>query len=276
MMEMLSGTLRAKQSDCAPVAGKSTPDRLGLGGGSPSAYHKIVQDGVVIERLPVELFVEARARDGWSRPLRVAAKAEWTRGKANTRFVAASPAPGRIGPRPLYEKLYHQRREIENRIKECRLDLFADPTSSHDPRAIQPARGSPPWPCAAPRPAPRRTRPHPARHRHLRHDPPQAVRDRRLDRNRRTAGQNRYGPHPSLAGRARHRPHPIIHRRAAAPLRIPFNNTGVVPRRLSRQPAGAAPCAENITPTHHKPDRRHSPSPSASDPQPSTGIRHTD
>ena len=285
VMGVLSGKLRAKRSDCAAVAGKSTLNRLELGGGSPSAYHKIVHDGALIERLPVALFVEAqgrspgrivldldatddplhggqegrffhgyydcycylplyvfcgrhllasklrrsnadaaagaveevarivsqlrepwpeveivlrgdagfareplmawceangveylfglarnarlagaveaemaqararsegggkphrrfkdflwRTRDGWSRPRRVVAKAEWTHGKANPRFVVTSLAPERIRARALYEKLYCHRGEMENRIKECQLDLFADRTSSHTLRANQ-------------------------------------------------------------------------------------------------------------------------------------------
>ena len=39
--------------------------------------------------------------------------------------------------RPLYEKRYRARGEMENRIKECQLDLFADRTSSHTMRANQ-------------------------------------------------------------------------------------------------------------------------------------------
>jgi hypothetical protein len=35
----------------------------------------------------------------------------------------------------LYEKVYCARGEMENRIKECQLDLFADRTSSHTLRA---------------------------------------------------------------------------------------------------------------------------------------------
>ena len=38
---------------------------------------------------------------------------------------------------PLYEDLYCARGEMENRIKECQLDLFADRTSSATMRANQ-------------------------------------------------------------------------------------------------------------------------------------------
>jgi Transposase DDE domain group 1 len=42
------------------------------------------------------------------------------------------------GPRgATYEKLYCARGEMENRIKECQLDLYADRTSAHTMRANQ-------------------------------------------------------------------------------------------------------------------------------------------
>ena len=40
-------------------------------------------------------------------------------------------------PKPLYEQLYCARGEMENRIKECQLDLFADRTSTRTMRANQ-------------------------------------------------------------------------------------------------------------------------------------------
>ena len=39
--------------------------------------------------------------------------------------------------RHLYEKVYCARGEMENRIKECQLDLYADRTSAHTMRANQ-------------------------------------------------------------------------------------------------------------------------------------------
>ena len=55
----MAGKLRAKRSDCAPVAGKSTLNRLELSGAAPSLYHKIAHDGDAIENLLVALFMEA-------------------------------------------------------------------------------------------------------------------------------------------------------------------------------------------------------------------------
>ena len=75
--------------------------------------------------------------DSWSRSRRVVAKAEWTGGEANPRFVVTSLSRKQAEARYLYEKVYCARGEMENRIKECQLDLFADRTSTHTMRANQ-------------------------------------------------------------------------------------------------------------------------------------------
>ena len=76
-------------------------------------------------------------RDSWSRRRRVVAKAEHTQGEANPRFVVTSLGQRRADARALYEDLYCARGEMENRIKECQLDLFADRTSTATMRANQ-------------------------------------------------------------------------------------------------------------------------------------------
>ena len=73
----------------------------------------------------------------WSRRRRVVAKAEFTKGEANPRFVVTSLTRAECKTRYLYEKLYCARGEMENRIKECQLDLFADRTSAATMRANQ-------------------------------------------------------------------------------------------------------------------------------------------
>jgi Transposase DDE domain group 1 len=108
--------------------------------------------------------------DSWSRERRVIGKAEWMgpslaetedpkpsrkakkpkkairagdidlaalAGRANPRFIVTSLQAGEHEARALYEKLYCARGEMENRIKECQLDLFADRTSAHTMRANQ-------------------------------------------------------------------------------------------------------------------------------------------
>jgi hypothetical protein len=73
----------------------------------------------------------------WSRSRRVVAKAEWTGGDSNPRFVVTSLSRNESEARYLYEKVYCARGEMENRIKECQLDLFADRTSTATMRANQ-------------------------------------------------------------------------------------------------------------------------------------------
>jgi Transposase DDE domain group 1 len=75
--------------------------------------------------------------DSWNRYRRVIGKAEWTSGEANPRFVVTSLKPAEAAARHLYEAIYCARGEMENRIKECQLDLFADRTSAATMRANQ-------------------------------------------------------------------------------------------------------------------------------------------
>jgi Transposase DDE domain group 1 len=75
--------------------------------------------------------------DSWSRPRRVVGKAEVTGGDANPRFVVTSLKPSEVAAQHLYEVIYCARGEMENRIKECQLDLFADRTSAATMRANQ-------------------------------------------------------------------------------------------------------------------------------------------
>ena len=285
MLAALNGKLVARRSSCAALAGKSTLNRLELGRSEPSRYHKIGHDGAAIERLLVDVFLEAHAaapaeiildldatddpvhgeqegrffhgyyggycylplyvfcgrhllvaklrpanidasagareeveriigqirarwpqvrivlradsgfarealmawcekhgidylfglarnvrleaeiaaelaeaaaeseasgqaarrfkdflwttRDSWSRRRRVVGKAEHTPKGSNPRFVVTSLEAGRHDARALYEDVYCARGEMENRIKEQQLDLFADRTSSATMRANQ-------------------------------------------------------------------------------------------------------------------------------------------
>jgi hypothetical protein len=76
-------------------------------------------------------------RGSWSRRRRVVGKAEWTKGEANPRFVVTSLKRSEAGARALYEDIYCARGDMENRIKECQLDLYADRTSAATMRANQ-------------------------------------------------------------------------------------------------------------------------------------------
>jgi hypothetical protein len=70
----------------------------------------------------------AYAAGTWDRRRRVIVKAEHSDQGTNPRFVVTN-VPGE--PQALYDEVYCQRGETENRIKEQQLDLFADRTSCH-------------------------------------------------------------------------------------------------------------------------------------------------
>lgn len=85
------------------------------------------------------IFKELRYKTlkSWSRERRVVAKAEHLPKGSNPRFVVTSLSPERFEARALYEELYCARGEMENRIKEQQLCMFADRTSSNTIRANQ-------------------------------------------------------------------------------------------------------------------------------------------
>lgn len=73
----------------------------------------------------------------WSRERRVIGKAEQLPGKSNPRFVVTSLAPEFFDSQRVYEKIYCARGDMENRIKEQQLGMFADRTSTQTMRANQ-------------------------------------------------------------------------------------------------------------------------------------------
>jgi hypothetical protein len=85
------------------------------------------------------MFKELRyqTRKSWSRERRVIAKAEHLPKGKNPRFIVTSLPCEAVEGQELYEKIYCARGEMENRIKECQLDLFADRTSAASLRANQ-------------------------------------------------------------------------------------------------------------------------------------------
>jgi len=88
---------------------------------------------------PVRRFADFawRTLDSWSRARRVVAKAEHLTQGPNPRFIVTSLPTSAIDAGTLYEDVYCARGEIENRIKEQQLDLFADRTSAATMRANQ-------------------------------------------------------------------------------------------------------------------------------------------
>jgi hypothetical protein len=78
-----------------------------------------------------------RTRTSWSCERRVIGKAEHLAKGENPRFVVTSLATNTLDARALYEDLYCARGDMENRIKEQQLALFADRTSTHEMRSNQ-------------------------------------------------------------------------------------------------------------------------------------------
>jgi hypothetical protein len=204
-------------------------------------------------------------RESRSRPRRIVAKAEWTQGEANPRFVVTSLTRRQCKTRHLYEKVYCARGEMENRIKECQLDIFADRTSAATMRANQLRL----WLhsmayvllCASHRP-PR----HRSRRRHLRHHPSQAAQDRRAGQHQRPPYQGRDGI--ELSGRAKlgHRRRQARARGARARLARMTRHAaphasqrGIIPRtseincRCPRGSSNPSPPRVAVTPAHQIP-----------------------
>jgi hypothetical protein len=74
VLAILAGKLVARRSKCAPLAGKSTLNRLELSRTEPTRYGKLTADTAAIEALFVDLFLDAhrkapsRSRSIWTRP----------------------------------------------------------------------------------------------------------------------------------------------------------------------------------------------------------------
>jgi hypothetical protein len=75
--------------------------------------------------------------ESWSRSRRVVGKAEYLDKGENPRFVVTSLSGNEVDARRLYEDTYCARGDMENRIKEQQLWLFADRTSCATMRANQ-------------------------------------------------------------------------------------------------------------------------------------------
>jgi len=78
-----------------------------------------------------------QTRTSWSKARRVVAKAEHLAKGANPRFIVTSLTCEDAEAQELYEKIYCARGDMENRIKECQLDLMADRTSAATLKANQ-------------------------------------------------------------------------------------------------------------------------------------------
>lgn len=90
-------------------------------------------------RQATRIFTDLRYQtlDTWGRERRVVAKVEHLAKGANPRFVVTSLSSEDRPAQALYEQDYCGRGEMENRIKEQQLHLFADRTSASTMRANQ-------------------------------------------------------------------------------------------------------------------------------------------
>jgi hypothetical protein len=89
---------------------------------------------------PVRVFKNFRYRtleETWSRSRRVVAKAEHLEKGGNPRFIVTSLPQYQFPAPVLYETIYCARGEMENRIKEQQMGLFADRTSTESLRGNQ-------------------------------------------------------------------------------------------------------------------------------------------
>ena len=132
VLAVLASKLQAQRCDCAPLAGKSTLNSI-----IPELITATIES--IHTGKPARCFKDFtyRTLNSWSRERRVVGKAEVTGGEANPRFVVTSLQRSEAGARHLYEKIYCARGDMENRIKECQLDLFADRTSTATMQANQ-------------------------------------------------------------------------------------------------------------------------------------------
>jgi len=103
--------------------------------------HESAQAAALYEesKKPARVFKDFRYRtlDSWSRERRVVGKAEHLEKGPNPRFIVTTITAEEMDAKALYEVLYCARGEMENRIKEQQLDLFADRTSTEKMRSNQ-------------------------------------------------------------------------------------------------------------------------------------------
>jgi hypothetical protein len=118
------------------VLGMARNERLVdcIGNQLVSAYARHIQTGNAAR---VFASFRYRTRNSWSRERRLVGKAEWLPKGQNPRFIVTNLPEEYATPQALYEEVYCARGDMENRIKEQQLDLFADRTSTHLMRSNQ-------------------------------------------------------------------------------------------------------------------------------------------
>jgi hypothetical protein len=123
-----------EQNDVDYVLGLAKNERLT---GEIAAELQAAKEQFDKTREPARIFKDFiyQTRESWSRSRRVIAKAEHLDKGANPRFIVTSLPPEQHAAQSLYEDVYCARGDMENRIKEQQLFLFADRTSCATMRA---------------------------------------------------------------------------------------------------------------------------------------------
>jgi len=115
-----------ERNDVGYIVGLAKNKRLNA---QTTALQREVQDQYAASKEKVRRFTDfPYAAGSWDRERRVIAKIEHTEQGINPRYVVTNLEGD---PQVLYDTLYCARGEMENRIKEQQLDLFADRTSCH-------------------------------------------------------------------------------------------------------------------------------------------------
>ena len=107
VLATLVGKLTASRSDCAPLAGKSTLNRLELSRDAPTRYARIAADTAAIEALFVDLFLDAPAKAPAQITLDLDATDDPLHGQQEGRFFHGYYDCYCVRP----DGAYHQRRE---------------------------------------------------------------------------------------------------------------------------------------------------------------------
>ena len=101
VLAVLAGKLAARRADCAPLAGKSTLNRLELSRSEPTRYHKVSHNPAAIETLLVDLFLEAHRRAPEQIIIDLDATDDPLHGQQEGKFFhgyGACPRAGEAGP----------------------------------------------------------------------------------------------------------------------------------------------------------------------------------
>ena len=132
--ENLMAWCESNQVDYLLGLAKNKRLKAAIAGEMQQARHTYEQSG---EATRVFKDFTYQTLDSWSRPRRVVGKAEYLAKGENPRFVVTSITAEQVAAQPLYEQEYCARGEMENRIKEQQLFLFATRTSAATMRANQ-------------------------------------------------------------------------------------------------------------------------------------------